>query len=255
MNKLKSRYILILSFFLLFIVVGAASASSDDSIASDNVNDEILTLSDSVNEVDTVSSGTVDELGSAAGNSVLGDNPKSLSDLNNLIGNNTTVDLTDNYAFNEETDSAFIEGFVISTSDFTLNGNGYTIDTKGLVHRLFVFDNASNIVIKDINVINSGSIVYITNSNENINLSLMGTFISAGNAAYAVNTQNVGHVSLIGNFSNFVADGLGDGSVLVVRNFQNGITLKGNFTNNTASQYGGVAYIGWTGGTRWRYYF
>ena len=57
MNKLKSRYILILSFFLLFIVVGAASASSDDSIASDNVNDEILTLSDSVNEVDTVSSG------------------------------------------------------------------------------------------------------------------------------------------------------------------------------------------------------
>ena len=54
MNKLKSKGVLILSFFLLFIIIGAASASSDDSIASDNVNDEILTSTNNVGEVDTV---------------------------------------------------------------------------------------------------------------------------------------------------------------------------------------------------------
>lgn len=249
MNKLKSKMLLILSILLLFTIIGAASASPDNTIiGNDNVNNEILTQTYSVGEADTASADNNVKLNNGAGSNTLGADSKSFSDLNNTIANNTFVELTENYAYNEATDSGFYDGILISTSNFILNGNGHTIDAKGS-NKVFNFNNASNVIIENLTVINSGSILYITNSNSNGNLTLSGTFISAGNQNIAVRVEDFGHVSLIGNFSNFLASGVGDGAVLVFKNCQNGVTLKGNFINNTATKYGGVAYVGWNGAT------
>ena len=75
----------------------------------------------------------------------------SFTDLTDEINNTgTTLDLTKDYTFNNETDDS--SGIVIAKDNFVLNGNGHTIDGKNQ-SRLFAI-SGNNITLKDLILIN-----------------------------------------------------------------------------------------------------
>ena len=103
---MKFKYVLIASLMLAILVVGAVSAT--DTISEDIISD----ADDTPLEI--------------TDNDVYTTKESSFSNLSDEIENtDTSLDLNQDYAFNNETDKGYVE---ISKSDFTINGNNHVID-------------------------------------------------------------------------------------------------------------------------------
>ena len=67
-----------------------------------------------------------------------------------------TIEITQDYVYDNATDYELKSGVTINKSDFTINGNGYTIDGNNQV-RMFLI-NGTNITINNLNLINGKSV-------------------------------------------------------------------------------------------------
>ncbi|MBR6024089.1 MAG: hypothetical protein IK044_03885 [Methanobrevibacter sp.] len=75
-----------------------------------------------------------------------------------------SIEITQDYAYDNSTDYKLTEGIIINKSDFTINGNGFTIDGANQ-NRIFALIG-TNITINNLNFINGnasgGAALYIT---------------------------------------------------------------------------------------------
>ena len=121
-NKRTLFFLLLLSIF----VVGAISTVT----ASDLNSTDVQTSQDDETALEQIDSNQ-DEIQKTDENqeNILTDGPKSYSDLNRTINGNTDslIVLNDDYTYNEDTDSAFLNGVRITRS-MTIDGNGHTIN-------------------------------------------------------------------------------------------------------------------------------
>ena len=203
--------------FLLFLMVGTASAVS----ASD------------LNQTDTVDELAVDEVVSED----LGDSnvQKTFTDLNNEINDNNKADiyLNHNYTFNPDSDDSFIEGIDVYR-EVTIWGNGHTIDGKNTA-AIFKVSN-DNVVFRDIVFTNGNSYFSgsaISGECTAINCNFIGNSAGYGGATYGTDCINC----------NFIAN---------TARYSGGASCGGSFDNcfftgNFAHYYGGAIYNGGNG--------
>ncbi len=184
--------------FAFFLVI--SSVNADDSFANETFG--------SYDNPDEVPIEIIDDSESST------TNPKSFSYLNNLINNNSDLNiyLTDDYMYNPNSDSEFENGIVITRS-VNVYGGGHTIDGNNKA-RIFNVTISSNSYVSFSNII-------FTNAN-----SQMGSAITGTN--YAVfNSQ----------FINNYASGFGGA-------MRGGYASNCTFEDNSAGVYGGAMYGG-----------
>ena len=82
---------------------------------------------------------------------------------NEIKNSGDTLEITQDYVFDNATDNRLKGGITINKSDFTINGNGYTIDGNNQT-RILILDG-NNITINNLNFINgqsnSGGAIFI----------------------------------------------------------------------------------------------
>ena len=130
---------------------------------------------------------------------------------NDIDSSTGSIDIKQDYAYDNTSDYKLNSGILINKSDITINGNGHTIDGSNQA-RIFNI-TANNIIISN-----------IIFANGNINEGLGGALHSSG----SVTLNNV-------TFKNSNADYGGAISVSGQSIINNAI-----FTNNTASEDGGA---------------
>ncbi len=169
-------------------------------------------------------------------NEVYSTNDASFSYLNNEIKNASTyLELTKDYAFNNETDDD--EGIFITKDNFVLNGEGHTIDAK-FQSRIFVI-TGNNITINNLIFINgnktdkSGGAIY---SNESLilnNVTFNNNYAESGGALYIHGETTINNAL----FSENKAEN--GGAILI----QGETTINNATFNNNQADNGGVILI------------
>ncbi|WP_292885506.1 Ig-like domain-containing protein [Methanobrevibacter sp. UBA212] len=149
---INERKLLVLLLFSIILISSVSAISAADSNVTDVQtadSEEIEVEQSDSNQDEIQESDSSDEKISAG-------NPKSFSELNRTINNNTDslIVLDDDYSYNGDTDSAFLMGITINRA-VTIDGNGHTIDgcsnsAKGF--RAYNYD----ILFKNIKFVNLG---------------------------------------------------------------------------------------------------
>ena len=150
-NKRKLSVLLLFSIILISSIsaISAADSNVTDVQTADSKEIE-LEQSDS-NQDEIQESDSSDEKISAG-------NPKSFSELNRTINNNTDslIVLDDDYSYNGDADSAFLMGITINRA-VTIDGNGHTID--GCSNSAKGFEtNSIAVLFKNIKFVNLGKL-------------------------------------------------------------------------------------------------
>ena len=148
---------MILLFIALTLSISASCAS--DNISLDETGD-ILTSQDfnedlSINDNNHISENNINS---------------SFSDLSAEINSaSQNIELTNDYAFNEESDGDYVKGILISKNDFVINGNNHIIDAKNKAGLFTIIANnvtLNNIIFKNSNdvALNITGIGIVTNN-------------------------------------------------------------------------------------------
>ena len=146
----------------------------------------------------------------------------------------TTLDLTNDYTFNNETDNN--TGIFISKDNFALNGNGHTIDGKN-ISRIFSID-ANNITLSNL--------ILITGNSDNGGAVCSERTVTLNNITFIDNyaTQHGGAVGFFANAilninnSRFIDNNAGSGSSIYVLNGNFSLYNTGIFYNRTTNENG-----------------
>ena len=202
MNK---KILMIFIIFSVFISIGAVSA--------DNTTDSV-----------------VDALSAADGDT-------SFAALNALINSgDDVIDITDDYAFDNESDAAFIEGIQIA-GDIVINGNNHTIDAKGQ-SRIF-YNYESNVVIKDLIFKNACGCAIITHGHlMTSNVEFNNCISDEGAAVYVFETEYISENDRF--IDNFATDYPG-GAIFATGS--NMTLTNGYFTGNYAENGGAICSV------------
>ena len=100
-----------------------------------------------------------------------------------------SIELTQNYVYDNATDSELIDGITIAKSNFVVEGNGYTIDSSNQA-RIFNIEG-DNITLKNLNLINgnakAGGAIYANNLTTIYNITFTGNTAEAGAAIFGTN--------------------------------------------------------------------
>ena len=146
------RKLLVLLLFSIILISSISLVSAADSNSTDvqTADSEEIELEQSDSNQDEIQKSDSSDEKIAAGN------PKSFSELNRTINNNTdsVIVLDDDYSYNGDTDSAFLMGITISRA-VTIDGNGHTIDGCSNSAKGFRAYNY-NILFKNIKFVNLG---------------------------------------------------------------------------------------------------
>ena len=169
---MKLKFILIASFILAIMAMGAVSAT------------------------DTLSEGIIyseNSLGIEETNLYTSDDTGSFSDLQNDINSSGNVlEISRNYKFDSQIDNGRI---LINKDNFVINGNGHTIDASGQSSIFLI--NSFNVTINNLTFINAnasrGSVFYI---NEN-------SLLTTNNVILENNTADIGTIFVLGQYSSF----------------------------------------------------
>ena len=149
---INERKLLVLLLFSIILMSSISLISAADSNMTDvqTADDEKIEVEQSDSNQDEIQESDSSDEKISAGN------PKSFSELNRTINNNTDslIVLDDDYSYNGDTDSAFLMGITINRA-VTIDGNGHTIDgcsnsAKGF--RAYNYD----ILFKNIKFVNLG---------------------------------------------------------------------------------------------------
>ena len=243
----------LLFIFLILFLISAVNAESID----DNLNIENIKISN-IESPDYVA--TIDD-------------ENNFVSLNQTIKDGgSTVSLTTDYTYSEDTDSAFKTTGIIINKNITINGQGHTINGNH-VARIFQVTSSGILTLKNINLINgytdsTGGAVY----NNNGVLTVINTtfinntaknqggaiFTNKGvdviNSTFTNNTQTANLTSYGGaaiyssskgnvNVTNSTFDNNNGYNGGVIYCNSGLVTLiNSNFTNNVARSNGGVVY-------------
>ena len=93
-----------------------------------------------------------------------------------------SIELTQNYVYDNSTDSELKNGIFINEDNFVVNGNGHTIDGSNQ-SRIFLI-NGSNVTLKNLNLING--------NNEIGGAILSPEFLNIENVTFISNTADMG---------------------------------------------------------------
>ncbi len=159
--------------------------------------------------------------------------------------NDNYLYLTKDYIFDELTDDAALNnGVKIQKTDFTLDGQGHTINGADMARIFSILSESKNVTLKNINFINgysteNGGALYLDTSVSIDNCNFTDFMAEEnGGAIYFGNTQNAGTV----NNSNFKNTQSGeDGGAIYFRG--NGSVSNSNITNASAFENGGAIYF------------
>ncbi len=270
--KNKNIYIFLLMFLVCILSISVISATSEitsnkqitstdnnvennietnicyDDVSISNMNDELILEEN--NGRDEESGYRTDKTTES------NDDPLTFTELNKTINDNTnsTIYLSQNYKYNNASDTNFKNGIPISRN-LTIYGNQVTIDGSKMARIFNVVDSNLNVKFYNINFINGKTLQYggaiyggnATNCTFTQNYAKNGGAISNGNAYnctftenHAYNPFNSGGAIYQGNAYNCI----------FTQNYAEvgGAIYKGNayncnFINNTA-YYGGVICYG-----------
>ena len=183
----------------------------------------------------------------------------TFDDLNRSI-NNATNEITLGYDYRYE-GSGFPEGIIIN-KDLKINGNGKTIDARGL-SRIFKITNDAHVTIENITLINGnsgkggaiyneGSLVISGSTLENNNASSQGGAIyNEGSLVISGSTLENNNASSYGGAIYNMGSLVISGSTLqsntaqqggAIRNYGNVTITNSTIKGNRATRYGGVIY-------------
>ena len=178
---INERKLLVLLLFSIILISSVSAISAADSNVTDvqTVDSKEIELEQSdSNQNEIQESDSSDEKISAG-------NPKSFSELNRTINNNTDslIVLDDDYSYNGDADSAFLMGITINRA-VTIDGNGHTIDGCSNSAKGFETYNFG-VLFKNITFVNLGKL--------SSDYNYIGGAISTDNAAtMAQNCEFIG---------------------------------------------------------------
>ncbi len=163
-------------------------------------------------------------------------------DLNQIINGNAndTITLDKDYAYNPDSDSAFVDGIVINRS-VTINGNGSSIDAKGQA-KIFHVQSANtvieNLTLKNANHNKYGGAIYFSSPGTVTNCTFTDNTARYGGAIYFNRPGTVTNCTFTDNNASY-----NGGAVYFL---DTGNVTNCTFTDNTASN-GGAVYFDGTG--------
>ena len=198
--------------------VDADDVSDDVVVASDDTQNENISVSDNEN--------------------ILTDQPTTLTQLQNGLNSaGPTYELSSDYSYNSETDSALIDGIKI-TKSITINGNGHKVDGGGKM-RIFQVTNGATVTFNNMTFVNGWTPKYgcggaIWNNGAKkvtaINCNFTKNTAYNGGALFNVTAEKC-------TFVNNIAANEG-GAI------HSGSAVNCSFANNNAGYYGGAIYGG-----------
>ena len=246
----KKIYLSVLLFLVCILSISSISATES------TINEEVTcTYTDQENNLETdiryedvLTSNKNDELNLEENNNqgkfetdkttIVNTDTLTFTDLNRTINDNTnsTIYLSNNYIYNNDTDSNFKNGIAISRN-LIVYGNGVTLDGNNMA-RIFNVDNL------DLNV-KFYNIVFING------LSDFGGAICNGNAYNCTFTNNTGYNGGVNTSGGGIYNGNAYNCTFIHNNarYYGGAICNGNaynctFTNNNTAQLGGAIYNG-----------
>ena len=246
----KKIYLSVLLFLVCILSISSISATES------TINEEVTcTYTDQENNLETdiryedvLTSNKNDELNLEENNNqgkfetdkttIVNTDTLTFADLNRTINDNTnsTIYLSNNYIYNNDTDSNFKNGIAISRN-LIVYGNGVTLDGNNMA-RIFNVDNL------DLNV-KFYNIVFING------LSDFGGAICNGNAYNCTFTNNTGYNGGVNTSGGGIYNGNAYNCTFIHNNagYYGGAICNGNaynctFTNDNTAQLGGAIYNG-----------
>ena len=236
MKRPNKKIMLILSIFLVFLVMGAASAA-DDSVSEGN---ETLAVEDTTVSEDIVSEDTNDENSEVLsdGNSETG----TLTDLKNEIysgGYGDIVVLNKDYKYNNDSDFDLIDGINVR-GYLTIDGQNHTIDGNGMSKIFTVLGD--EVILKNIKFTNANksAVSFDTDVHDCsvVNCIFTNNHGNNGGAIYT-GGRSFNLISCI--FINNTADNRA-GAVFCAQNTE---YIKECIFINNSAQYGGAVTLAW----------
>ncbi len=203
--------------------VSAANADINDSV-DDGVNQEVLTVNNPVEADNGIVSADESE--------------NTFTDLNNIISNaskNSTVELTQNYTFNNESDSDFAGGINIS-KNIVIDGKGFTLNGNSLCRIFNIYD--CDVIIKNVTFINANrNAICINNDAGSLEVSDSVFINNYGSYGACINSvDGFGYVLIKKSvFINNTGSSYAGGVCL-----RNGVIDECEFYNNTANEGGAL---------------
>ena len=247
--KLILAVTLIFTLFLGLSLVSASDINIDDTVSLKDNNIKTSSSSIAIDDVEdnmnddnglaTDSNPTVASTNAGDGEIVKdSSNSKSITELNKTINSgNSSILLDDDYTYNQDTDSRFINlGGIRISSDLTIDGQGHTIDLGGKIRFLNV---TGSVTLKNINIINgyaySGGAIYIEGKGCIIN----STFTSnKAHTRYGGAIYNEGNCSIINSTFTYNYASSSGGAIANLRHCS---VINSTFSYNNAG-YGGAIY-------------
>ena len=113
-----------------------------------------------------------------------------------------TIEITQNYAYDNVTDYKINDGILISQDNLTINGNGYTIDGSNQAR---IFFNYGNLIINNLNIVNgnisgkNGAAIYSTGPIILNNVSFINNNAKNGGAVYGYDDCTITNSRFINN--------------------------------------------------------
>ena len=270
LTTLKKFFIVICLMMVLFTVASVnASDVSDDVVASvdaGDVSDDVVASVDAGDVSDDVvvaSDDTQNESISVSDNeNILTFDHRAMTvlqdHLNKCIEDPTwnTFNMATDYSYNSEEDSALIGGITIAGS-VTIEGNGHKIDGKGKM-RIFQITNGATVIFKNFTFVNGWTDKYgyggaIWNNGANvtvINCHFINNTAYDGGALSNVKAENC---TFVNNFGVYRGGAIYSGSAVNCSFVYNNAIYGGaifesfvqncSFINNRAEQGGAICYI------------
>ena len=188
---------ILIVMLILIMSVGAVCAA--ESVTGDAMGDDSKEILETVQE-DIATDDSADILETTQ-NDIYTASDNSFTNLTDEIENaGTTLDLTKDYTFNNETDNK--KGIVIGKDNFVLNGNSRTIDGKNQSRIFNITANnvtLSNLILTGGNA-EKGGAIYATGSLTLINVTFINNYAEIEGGAIGL----YGNVILTCNNSDFI---------------------------------------------------
>ena len=233
---IKNKFLIFIILVLALLSIGVASAQDSSSLNINSTQDAVSDLETTVSSGDGNS-----KLQSAGNDDVLSANPDSFDDLQKVInakGDNSELVLNYSYKYTGGED---FTGITITQNNFTINGNGYTLDANNNGRIFYITGN--NVTLKNLNFVNAtvganGGAIYNTGANLTLLDSKFASITAYNNGGAIYNTgTNLNVNNTI--FKDIVVNANGGA---IWSQGDNLTVFASSFTNITANVAGGAIY-------------